>query len=132
MKKIFFSLVLLTPTLVLAQDLSKLDDFTTDTKGLVGNLIGLVFALALLFFLWGLAKYIFAAGDEAAKETGKNIMFWGIIALFIMASVLGIIALLQEIFGVGEVGNLKTLSGSLKDIPGKATPPPTFPTPDEV
>ena len=60
------------------------------------------FALALLFFLWGLAKYIFAAGNEEAKESGKRIMIWGIIALFIMASVWGIVAFLQDLFGVTD------------------------------
>jgi hypothetical protein len=41
-----------------------------------------VAGLALLFFLWGIVKYIFAQGNETAKVDGKNIMLWGLIGLF--------------------------------------------------
>lgn len=103
MKKVLTGLTLLTPALLLAQgdaDLGNLEDFALQLRGLIDLLIPIVFGLALLFFLWGLAKYIFAAGDEEAKEEGKRIMVWGIIALFIMASVWGIVAFLQNLFGV--------------------------------
>lgn len=63
-------------------------------------LVRVAFAAALLFFFWGLAKYILSAGDEAAKASGKNIMIWGVIALFVMASIWGIVVLLRSIFGV--------------------------------
>ena len=41
-----------------------------------------------------------AAGDEKKIEEGKRMMFWGVIALFIMASITGIITLLQDTLGV--------------------------------
>jgi len=105
MKKILTSIALIAPALVFAQgdsDLGNLTGFANQLKNLIDILIPIVFALALLFFLWGLAKYIFAAGDEEAKEKGKQIMIWGIISLFIMASVWGIVAFLQNIFGVSS------------------------------
>jgi len=107
MKKVLtgFSLFALTPMLAFAQgnsDLGNVEEFIESIGELVNLLIPIVFALALLFFLWGLAKYIFAAGNEEAKESGKRIMIWGIIALFIMASVWGIVAFLQDLFGVTE------------------------------
>lgn len=107
MKKILTGLYFLTPALVLAQgdaDLGNVDSFVEDVGDLVNTLIPIVFALALLFFLWGLARYILAAGNEEAKEQGKRIMIWGIVALFIMASVWGIVAFLQDLFGVTETG----------------------------
>jgi hypothetical protein len=71
---------------------------------LIGTVIGLltpiVVGLALLYFFWGLAKYILASGDESAKESGKNIMIWGIIALFVMISVWGIVRLIGTTIGV--------------------------------
>ena len=107
MKKVLtgFSLFALTPMLVFAQgdtDLGNIEGFVDSIGELINTLIPIVFALALLFFLWGLARYIFAAGNEEAKESGKRIMIWGIIALFIMASVWGIVAFLQDLFGVTE------------------------------
>ena len=66
----------------------------------LGNLIAqatpIIVAFALLGFFWGLAIYIFNAGNEKKKAQGRNIMIWGILALFIMLSVFGIIRALQS------------------------------------
>jgi hypothetical protein len=48
--------------------------------------------LALFVFFWGLAKFILRiGGDEKAIGEGKNLMKWGLIALFVMVSVWGIL-----------------------------------------
>ncbi len=58
-----------------------------------------LFALALLFFFWGLALFILSAGNEEKRERGKKIMLWGIVALFVMTGIWGIIEILQNVFG---------------------------------
>lgn len=75
----------------------------TDTKklieavgGLINPLLAVLTGLALAAFLWGLAKFIYrAGGDEKAVEEGKRVMKWGILALFIMISIWGIISFIQ-------------------------------------
>lgn len=65
----------------------------------VNVLIGIVVALAVLFFLWGLAKFVFhVGGDEGAREEGKKIMLWGVIGLFVMVSVWGLVGFLSDAF----------------------------------
>ena len=59
----------------------------------------LLIGAAVVAFFWGLLVYIFKSGKEGNKE-GKKIMFAGIVALFIMVSLWGIIALLQSALGV--------------------------------
>ena len=59
-----------------------------------------IVALALLYFFWGLAKYILAAGDESAQSDGKKIMIMGIIALFVIVSVWGLVQVLNSTFGI--------------------------------
>jgi len=66
-------------------------------------LIPLVFTLALLFFFWGVAKYIWSVGTD--KEEGRKIMIWGIIALFVMSCVWGIVYFIGQEIG-GGVGNV--------------------------
>ena len=68
-------------------------------------LIPIVFSLAVIYFFWGLAKFILAAGDEEARAAGKQIMLWGVVAIFVMASVYGLVALLASIVGVTPVTN---------------------------
>ncbi len=67
---------------------------------LAGDLITqatpIVVALALLFFFYGLAIFILNQGNEEKKKGGKNIMIWGIVALFVMVSVWGLVGLIQD------------------------------------
>ena len=61
-------------------------------------LIGLFITLAIVVFFWGLIRYVLAAGE--AKAEGLQIMFMGVIAIFVMVSIWGIIRLLQSTFQV--------------------------------
>lgn len=62
-------------------------------------LIGLAITLAIVVFFWGLIKYLWGASSENASE-GLSIMMWGVIAIFVMVSIWGIIRLLQNTFNV--------------------------------
>jgi hypothetical protein len=70
----------------------------TDFKSLVvfvidiiNPLLYIIAGLALLAFFWGLVKFISRAGDEKSHAEGKSLMVWGLIALFVMVSVYGIL-----------------------------------------
>lgn len=102
-KKIIFSTVfLLTPVVSFAQNqLKKTSSFFDTFLGIVENtLIPLVFVLAIGFFFWGIAKYIWSEGN--GKDDGKKIMIWGVVALFVMSSVWGIIQFFKNEIGVGN------------------------------
>ena len=62
-----------------------------------------IIGLALLFFLFHLAVFILKAGDDEARKKAKAMMVWGIVALFIMVSIWGIVRLLQGEFGISAV-----------------------------
>jgi hypothetical protein len=66
----------------------------------VNLLIPIVFAVALLVFFWGLVMYIF--GKEDDKAQAKKTMIWGVVALFVMASVWGLVAFIGSAVGVGQ------------------------------
>lgn len=67
---------------------------------LIKMLIPLAIAIALLVFFWGVSKTIRGQGNEKAIEEGKRVMIWGLVALFVMVSIWGIIEFLQgDIFG---------------------------------
>ena len=72
-------------------------DLITAVGGLINPLIVILVGVALLVFFWGLAKFIFrVGGDEKAVEGGKRLMGWGLLALFVMLSVWGIIRFMQN------------------------------------
>lgn len=76
---------------------------------IINQAIAVVASLALLFFFWGLANFILNSSNEEKKGEGKNIMIWGIVALFIMFSVWGLIGVLQNTFLRGSSTGSKSL-----------------------
>ena len=73
---------------------------------IVINLTKIAFTTAFLFFFWGIAKFILAAGDEKKIDEGKRLMFWGVIALFVMTAIAGIITLFQDTLGIPGINNI--------------------------
>ncbi len=77
----------------------------TITQNIFNPLITLLFAVATLVFAWGVVLYIIGSYNSQSKiEQAKNIMLWGLIGMFIMASAWGIVALLCNFFGSQAVG----------------------------
>jgi len=61
---------------------------------IINPLIGFFFALALVMFLWGVFEFIAGADNEEKRKTGGQHMIWGIVGIFIMVSVFGIMRLI--------------------------------------
>lgn len=85
--------------------ITDIQTFLCAFSGLISLTTGIVASLALLVFFWGLVKFIAKADDPKEKEAGKNIMIYGVIALFVMFSVFGLVKFLQTSFGVGGTNN---------------------------
>jgi hypothetical protein len=69
------------------------------------SIIPLMFALAVVFFIWGAIKFfIINADEEAKREQGKQFMIWGIVALAVMLSVWGLVNILGVTFGISSSG----------------------------
>lgn len=76
------------------------DKFITE---ILNPLITLLFVVSTVVFIWGIIMYLSGSkGDPKKLEMGKNLIFWGIIGMFIMTSVWGIIRLLCLFFGTCE------------------------------
>lgn len=58
-----------------------------------------LFALAIAVFIWGIIKFIVAADNEEERAQGKKHLGWGLIGLFIMFAVWGIIAIIRNFIG---------------------------------
>lgn len=101
MKRVAFASTALfaLPLVASAQTLITVVETFSD---IINALIPVVVALALLVFFWGLVMFIFNQSNEEKRGKGKDIMIWGIIALFVMVSVWGLVNLLAETFNVGQ------------------------------
>lgn len=83
------------PLVTFAQQRSGLQNLVSQAGGLIQGLIPIVIGLGVLVFLWGILQYVLA-DDESGKEKGRTFMLWGIIALFVMVSVWGLVNILRE------------------------------------
>ena len=62
---------------------------------IVGALVPILVTLALAVFFWGLVRYLWGEKGVLNHEEGKKLMQWGLVTLFVMVSVWGIIDLAQ-------------------------------------
>jgi cobalamin biosynthesis protein CobD/CbiB len=73
----------------------------------INPIIGLFFALALYFFVIGVATYILKSDDPKERAKGTQHLLWGVIGMFIMVSVTAILATLtNSICGTPFCGGL--------------------------
>ena len=73
----------------------------TKISELFGTLIPILFTLATIVFIWGVIVYITAGSSEEKKSYGKYLIMYGLIALFAIVAVWGLVLVLTGTFGVG-------------------------------
>jgi phosphotransferase system glucose/maltose/N-acetylglucosamine-specific IIC component len=102
MRLLYFTTLLLVtfPQIALAQD-PTFKSVIYDLTGLLRSLVPVLVGAALLVFIGGLAQYVFQAGDQGAVETGKNRMIAGVVGLFVIATVWGLVQIVGATFGLG-------------------------------
>lgn len=96
-KQITSLLLILTPVTTLAAATS-FDGLVTQLLNYIKLLVPFIIALALLVFLWGIFKLVFAGGSEVDVKEGTKFMTWGVVSLFVMVSVWGLVAILTKTF----------------------------------
>jgi len=79
---------------------AKLQDVVATIGQLLDSFIPIFITLAILAFFWGLILYLSEAAEK--KTEGIQIMFYGLLALFVMVSIWGIIGLLRSTFNVTD------------------------------
>jgi hypothetical protein len=91
--KYFYVLALMAlPAIANAQGVfAMLELFSDLVRATVPVLIG----LAVLVFIFGILKYVVAKSPEDQKEA-RGVILWGIIILFVMVSVWGLVNLLGD------------------------------------
>lgn len=80
-------------------DFPKIIDYITCT--ITRSIIPLLFAVALLMFIWGVLKYVIAGDGSDDREEGRWFMIWGIVGLFVMVSVWGLVGLVSNTLEIG-------------------------------
>jgi len=82
---------------------------------IVDPLVTLGFAVALLLFFWGLFKFMLSVSDgNVDNKVGKNHMLWGLVGMFIMFSVGGIINFISGTIGANPADQQIEIQGGFR------------------
>jgi len=80
---------------------ASLDSFIRNVNtSIINPLITFLFALAVVFFLYGVFEFIMNQENEEKKTTGKNHIIWGIVGITIMMGVWTILNMLLRTFNI--------------------------------
>ncbi|MEX1027105.1 MAG: hypothetical protein WD049_03725 [Candidatus Paceibacterota bacterium] len=101
-----------TPIVTFAQ-LDEVTNLVTSVQEIINLLIPIAFGLIVVAFFYGLARYVFNADNEDARDQGKRIMVGGVIALTVAALIWGIVAFIGDQLGIDEQGDQSVPTVSL-------------------
>ena len=76
-------------------------------QNVVNPLIYFIFAMALVYFIYGMVLFIKGADNEEARETGKRHMIWSVAGLAIMVSVYAILGIIINSLGASTPTTLQ-------------------------
>ena len=77
--------------------------FLSKIRDIIGYIIPLVIGVAVVMFLFGLLKFVTSKDADGHKEA-VNVMISGIVVLFVMTSVWGLVRIFGDTFEVGDGG----------------------------
>lgn len=96
----------LLPLVAFAQgaDLDYFDTTIGAIQDIVNALVPLLTGVALVVFIWGVIRYVTAGESDEKKAQARGLMIYGVIALFVIVSVWGLVNVLQDIVlgGTGD------------------------------
>lgn len=87
-------------------DLTSIINFFTCV--IINSVVPMLVALAVIGFIYGIIKYFLNPDNEEKRKDGKSFMLWGIVTLFVMVSIWGLVGILSNTF----------LDGSTPILPG--------------
>jgi hypothetical protein len=91
---------------------SNLNDIIRFIKSILNVALPLIIAVAVVWFVWNMFK-IFLAGDEEAKASAKTNAIYGIVGIFLMISVWGLVNILYNTFGLDRTNRGATVTEQL-------------------
>jgi len=101
---------------------SGLLDAISKVSAIFSAIIPVLVAFGVLYFIWGMVQY-FIADSEEAKKNGRDRIIYGIVGLAVIVSIWGLVAILNQTFGLGGANGLG--AGQTPDLSGLVTKPTT-------
>ncbi len=106
LRKIFpWMPVLAAATPLIAYALDPVYGVLSKVRSWVVALIPIVTSIVVIVFLWGIVKYITAAGDMEKEKDARGHIIYGLIGISVMIGIWGIMNFIFNVFDLGGVGS---------------------------
>ncbi len=103
MKKILTLTTILFPAFASAQQLRDINDVAQKSVNIGNLVIQLAISLAVVFIIVNVVRYLIAGSDdEDARKKGGDAILYGVIGLFAILSIWGMVYLLVNTFRFSE------------------------------
>ncbi|MFA6536349.1 MAG: hypothetical protein WC250_00855 [Candidatus Paceibacterota bacterium] len=89
------------PALALAQATNNAFDLLALISKILNAIVPVLIAFAVVYFLYGVFSYVFT-DDEEKKEKAKEVMIYGVIGIFVMVSVWGLVNILAGTLNLNQ------------------------------
>ncbi len=98
MKKIIALVISFAPLAALAQSqIGNIDDVASTASSIGDTLIVLLISFSVIWIIISVVRYLIAGGEDDRKKGGMAIL-WGVVGLFVILSIWGLVAILRNSF----------------------------------
>lgn len=84
--------------------ITNFQDFLCQIINILNATIPLLLTLAMVVFIWGIIRFIYNADNEKERENGRMLIIYGLIGLFVIVSMWGLVKVLITTFGLTNLG----------------------------
>ncbi len=98
MKKIIVSIAALAPAIASAQAITDVNSLTYKLTNIGNTLIQVLIALAVIWIIWNVVRFIMSADDPEKRKSLQGAILWGIVGLFVILSIWGLVNILSNTF----------------------------------
>ena len=75
-----------------------LQSLISQINGILNTIIPFLVGLAVFIIIWGVFKYLSGAGDEEQRAEAKQFIIYGVLGVFLMVSIWGLVNILVNSF----------------------------------
>jgi hypothetical protein len=100
MKKLIALSLALAPLSTFAQ-INNINDISAKATNIGTLVVTLLISFSVIWIIVNVVRYLIAGGEESRKKAGPAIL-WGIVGLFVILSIWGLVAILKNSFGTGR------------------------------
>ncbi len=97
MKKLIGLTISLAPSLAFAQQITDINSATTKFTNLGNTFVTILISISVIYIIWSVVRYLIAGGEDDRKK-GRDAIIWGVVGLFVILSIWGLVNILRRSF----------------------------------